>query len=315
MVLDTGELRYALNFDGSRTGLENLICALNDQSGALYAYSYCTPYGENQEYIDSSLDFYFDILTIRQGSVYATNDDGTVVALDAGTYIAYEANNSGITSGTVTIAAGELKQLDEKFLPDTAVKKIDLNSYATTTQLTAAETRTDTKIAAVEKKIPNLDNYYNKEEVDTKLEVISQPDMSRYYTAEEVAKQIAAILPAFSAADEGKVLGIQNGVLAWVTATTSEEEKPDIVVEGSTMTIYDVDCVVQEGSALYLYDEDGENTTDGSTMTIYDVDCVVQDGSALYLSDETEENTSNGATLTVNDADEVTQDGSALYLS
>ena len=84
---------------------------------------------------------------------------------------------------------------------------------------------------------------------------------SEYISKDEVARQIAAILPEFSAADNGKVLGIQNGKLAWVTVQTSGGVEAS--VDGTTLVLGDGATV--DGNTLVL---DGDASVDGSTLIL-----------------------------------------------
>lgn len=109
-------------------------------------------------------------------------------------------------------------------------------------------------------------------------------DLSGLYTKAEVdaivKKAIQSVLPAFTADDEGKVLGIKDGKLAWIEVATASK---DITVEGSSVYIYDVDTVVHEGNSLYLSDAVVEEDA-----TVYlrseAFDTVEQTGNALYLA-------------------------------
>ena len=109
-------------------------------------------------------------------------------------------------------------------------------------------------------------------------------DLSGYYTQAQVdalvKKAIQSVLPAFTADDEGKVLGIKDGKLAWIEVATASK---DITVEGSSVYIYDVDTVVHEGNSLYLSDAVVEEDA-----TVYlrseAFDTVEQTGNALYLA-------------------------------
>lgn len=93
---------------------------------------------------------------------------------------------------------------------------------------------------------------------------ILQPDINRL--KEEVARQLAAILPVFSAADNGKVLGIQNGKLAWVTVQASGGLT--VNADGDTLTL------------------DGDSVTanaDGDTIVITTSLPVSTDGDTIIL--------------------------------
>lgn len=82
-----------------------------------------------------------------------------------------------------------------------------------------------------------------------------------------VAQLLAAILPAYSSADNGKVLGIQNGKLAWVTVHTS----------GSGLTVN------ADGNTLTL---DGDSVTanaEGDTIVITTSLPVSTDGDTIIL--------------------------------
>lgn len=83
-------------------------------------------------------------------------------------------------------------------------------------------------------------------------------------TTEEVALQLAAILPAYSAADNGKVLGIENGKLAWVKVQAAAGTGGvDASVDGSVLTLGDGATV--DGNTLVL---DGDASVDGSTLIL-----------------------------------------------
>lgn len=109
-------------------------------------------------------------------------------------------------------------------------------------------------------------------------------DLSGYYTKTQVdalvKKAIQSVLPTFTADDEGKVLGIKDGKLAWIEVATSSK---DVTIEGSSAYIYDVDTVVHEGNSLYLSDAVVEEDA-----TVYlrseAFDTVEQTGNALYLA-------------------------------
>lgn len=86
---------------------------------------------------------------------------------------------------------------------------------------------------------------------------------SGYVTQDEVARQLAALLPEFSAAaDEGKVLGIQNGKLAWVMVQAATGGV-DASVDGSVLALGDGATV--DGNTLVL---DGDASVDGSTLIL-----------------------------------------------
>lgn len=151
---------------------------------------------------------------------------------------------------------------------DTALKAVEdkipsLEGYYTKAQ-------TDEAVQAVEDKIPNLEGYYTKDETDAAIsemgksipslegycketqlsEAISAvekkiPSLANYYTKNEVVKQLAAILPEFSSADNGKVLGIQNGKLAWMTVQTSGSGgDAEVSVDGNILVLGDGSSVV-----------------------------------------------------------------------
>lgn len=83
-------------------------------------------------------------------------------------------------------------------------------------------------------------------------------------TTEEMAQQLAEILPAFSAADNGKVLGIQNGRLAWVTVQISGGGGAvEASVDGNTLVLGD--GASADGNALVL---NGDASVDGSTLIL-----------------------------------------------
>lgn len=52
----------------------------------------------------------------------------------------------------------------------------------------------------------------------------SNINLSNYYTKPEVQALVTAVLPPFTAEDEGKVLGIKNGQLAWVSVASMNDE-------------------------------------------------------------------------------------------
>lgn len=83
-----------------------------------------------------------------------------------------------------------------------------------------------------------------------------------YVTQDEVARQLAAILPEFSTADNGKVLGIQNGKLAWVKVQAATGGV-DASVDGSVLALGDGATV--DGNTLVL---DGDASVDGSTLIL-----------------------------------------------
>lgn len=100
----------------------------------------------------------------------------------------------------------------------------------------------------LDSKYINLSNHYTKAQSDT-----------RYYTKDEVAEQLAAILPAFSSADNGKVLSIKDGRLAWVEVQTAAPDELHVTQAYS---------VVESGGELWI---DGDNRTvpiDGAYETI-----------------------------------------------
>lgn len=109
-------------------------------------------------------------------------------------------------------------------------------------------------------------------------------DLSGYYTQAQVdaivKKAIQSVLPSFTADNEGKVLGIKDGKLAWIEVATASK---DITVEGSSVYIYDVDTVVHEGNSLYLSDAVVE---EDATVYLHSeaFDTVEQTGNALYLA-------------------------------
>lgn len=76
-------------------------------------------------------------------------------------------------------------------------------------------------------------------------------DLSGYYTQAQVdaivKKAIQSILPAYTSADNGKVLGIQNGKLAWVTAGTTPDPGEETTVE-----LTSVGSAVQSGDYVEI---------------------------------------------------------------
>jgi Tfp pilus assembly major pilin PilA len=209
------------------------------------------------------VDFSIWLVVSPKGSSMELNEDGSAKTLNEGTYITYDANSSGIDSGTITISAGEILRLDKKYLPSDVVYNTELTS----------------QVSKLEAKIPSMNNYYTKKQVDAKI-----PSLEGYYTRDEVAKQIAAILPEFSAADEGKVLGIQNGVLAWVTAVAAQPDDGS-GEDNNASTAY------IDGSTLVV-----DGTVDGTTLA---VNGTVDNGTLRLSSGAAAESTVDGGTLAV----------------
>lgn len=83
-------------------------------------------------------------------------------------------------------------------------------------------------------------------------------DMTGYYTKAQVdalvkaqvAAAVKAVLPPYTSADNGKVLGIKNGALAWVTVgTPTPDPNPE---EGQTVTLESVASAIQSGDYVTI---------------------------------------------------------------
>ena len=78
-------------------------------------------------------------------------------------------------------------------------------------------------------------------------------DLSGYYTQAQVdalvKKAIQSVLPAYTSADNGKVLGIQNGKLAWVKVKTGTDPDPGV---GTTVELTSVGSAVQSGDYVEI---------------------------------------------------------------
>ena len=78
-------------------------------------------------------------------------------------------------------------------------------------------------------------------------------DLSGLYTKAEVdaivKKAIQSVLPAYTSADNGKVLGVQNGKLAWVKMETGTDPDPG---EGTTVELTSVKSAVQSGDYVEI---------------------------------------------------------------
>ena len=78
-------------------------------------------------------------------------------------------------------------------------------------------------------------------------------DLSGYYTQAQVdalvKKAIQSVLPAYTSADNGKVLGVQNGKLAWVKVETGTDPDPG---EGTTVELTSVKSAVQSGDYVEI---------------------------------------------------------------
>lgn len=76
-------------------------------------------------------------------------------------------------------------------------------------------------------------------------------DLSGYYTKAQVdalvKKAIQSVLPAYTSADNGKVLGVQNGKLAWVKAGTTPDPGEETTVE-----LTSVGSAVQSGDYVEI---------------------------------------------------------------
>lgn len=163
------------------------------------AWAYVNPYelddsgNANQDYLNENENFDVIFCFVREGNVLTKNADGTVVTLDTGTYIGFDAGEATDVAGaTATITYGRLQKLDGKYL--------------------------------------DLSGLYTKAEVDA-----------------IVKKAIQSVLPAYTSADNGKVLGIQNGKLAWVTAGTTQDPG-----EGTTVELTSVKSAVQSGDYVEI---------------------------------------------------------------
>ena len=78
-------------------------------------------------------------------------------------------------------------------------------------------------------------------------------DLSGLYTKAEVdaivKKAIQSVLPAYTSADNGKVLGVQNGKLAWVKVKTGTDPDPGV---GTTVELTSVGSAVQSGDYVEI---------------------------------------------------------------
>ena len=78
-------------------------------------------------------------------------------------------------------------------------------------------------------------------------------DLSGYYTQAQVdalvKKAIQSVLPAYTSADNGKVLGVQNGKLAWVKVKTGTDPDPGV---GTTVELTSVGSAVQSGDYVEI---------------------------------------------------------------
>lgn len=78
-------------------------------------------------------------------------------------------------------------------------------------------------------------------------------DLSGYYTQAQVdalvKKAIQSVLPAYTSADNGKVLGVQNGKLAWVKVETGTDPNPG---EETTVELTTVGSAVQSGDYVEI---------------------------------------------------------------
>ena len=78
-------------------------------------------------------------------------------------------------------------------------------------------------------------------------------DLSGLYTKAEVdalvKKAIQSVLPAYTSADNGKVLGVQNGKLAWVKVKTGTDPDPG---EETTVELTSVGSAVQSGDYVEI---------------------------------------------------------------
>ena len=101
---------------------------------------------------------------------------------------------------------------------------VDLSNYYTKTQTDAAIQ------SAMSSATVDLSNYYTKTETDdtfalkttvpTKVSDLSND--SGYQTAEQVATQVAAVLPEVTTADNGKIMGVVDGAWALVELSNFE---------------------------------------------------------------------------------------------
>lgn len=111
---------------------------------------------------------------------------------------------------------------------------VDLSNYYTKTQTDDkfyTKTQTDTAIQnAISGATVDLSGYYTKTETDntfalkttvpTKVSDLSND--SGYQTAEQVATQVAAVLPEVTTADNGKIMGVVDGAWALVELSNFE---------------------------------------------------------------------------------------------
>lgn len=114
-------------------------------------------------------------------------------------------------------------------------------------------------------KVSQLENdvgYLKSGDISLPTKVSQLANDVKYVSQDELARQLAAILPKFSATDNGKVLGIQNGKLAWVKVQAATGGV-DASVDGSVLVLGDGATV--EGNTLVL---DGDASVDGTTLIL-----------------------------------------------
>ena len=107
---------------------------------------------------------------------------------------------------------------------------VDLSNYYTKSEVDIAVISLQNSIDNIEIPTTDLSNYYTKTETDntfalkttvpTKVSDLSND--SGYQTAEQVATQVAAVLPEVTTADNGKIMGVVDGAWALVELSNFE---------------------------------------------------------------------------------------------
>lgn len=177
-------------------------------------WAYRVSYHENadQPLLDDTKDFIVYVMAVREGSKVTYDDDGSLASFDAGTYIAWSNGESiGMDGATISYTFGRLQKLDNKYL--------------------------------------DLSNYYSKEETYPQEKLYTQDEVNQLIKS-EIKKAVSSILPAFTSADNGKVLGIQNGALAWITVESASTD-PDPGTE-ETLTVEQAYEAQQSGNYLTI---------------------------------------------------------------
>lgn len=195
------------------------------------------------------------------------------------------------------VEAGISEEECETIVQAAIVNKADkseipsLNGYATESYVTNAISG-----KADKSEIPSLNGYAtesyvtsaisgkaDKTEIPTKVTDLT--DASDYAKKSEITE-----IPSFTSAQNGKVLGVVNGALAWVDATTPQPQptvKTLVSISASkTKTSYEVNDTlnVDDITVLASYSDSTSSTVSGWTTNASSIDMTTEGSKSLVVS-------------------------------